>query len=180
MVSFEDPYYITIFVISLFTIIIDIPVLLLNYCYNSKKTNIFFTVFNICFTSWLRFFTQMLGWNPQKEENDNLFTFCNLLATLMIIGTISQDIWVSILDASFFYQINNPQDNKSEEDKEKNKKKWFRIKILSYFIAIFIPTVISFIFFSSKNLDLETLAVGLNMTILIEKSSTIVSLVSSG
>ena len=101
MVSFEDPYYITIFVISLFTIIIDIPVLLLNYCYNSKKTNIFFTVFNICFTSWLRFFTQMLGWNPQKEENDNLFTFCNLLATLMIIGTISQDIWVSILDASF-------------------------------------------------------------------------------
>ena len=95
----------------------------------------------------------------------------------MVIGTISQDIWVSIKDASFFYQINNDQDNKSEEDKEKNKKKWFRIKI---FISIFILTVISFIFFSSKNLDLETLAVGLNMTILIEKSFSIVSLVSSG
>ena len=149
---FEDPYFITILAFSVLTLIIDIPVIILNYHYNSNKTNILFTAFNICLTSWLRCFAQILGWktgnSSSNEENDNLFTFCNVFAAIMVIGTISQDIWVSILGFSFHYQLTHVDIGK--ENEEKNKKKWFRIKILSFFIAMIIPTVIALVLFFSR------------------------------
>ena len=151
---FKDPYFITILAFSLLTFIIDIPVILLNYHYNSNKTNILFTAFNICLTSWLRCFAQILGWKTentsQDESDDNLFTFCNVVAAIMVIGTISQDIWVSILGFSFHYQLTHVQIDIGKGNEEKNKKKWFRIKILSYFIAMIIPTVIALVLFFSR------------------------------
>lgn len=141
--AFNDPYYTSLFVISLLTFILDVMVIFLNYRYNSNKTNILFTAVNVCISSWLRCFSLISTWKPDKVQDEPLFSFCSIMAAVSVTFKISQDIWVCILGISFYSELINPTINESIE----NRKKWLIIKILSYAIAVFIPGVIAIILF---------------------------------
>ena len=151
--AFNDPYYTSLFVISILTFILDVMVIFLNYRYNSNKTNILFTAVNVCISSWLRCFSLISTWQHDKVQNNQvepLFNFCSIMAAVSVTFKISQDIWVCILGISFYSELINPTINESKE----NRKKWLIIKILSYAIAVFIPGVIAIILFFNGFLGL--------------------------
>lgn len=152
--AFNDSYYTTLFIISLFTLILDIMVIILNYYYNSNKTNLCFTVVNICISSWFRCFTLIATWQQKKEDGEqtesiHLVNFCSIFAAIGLIAKFSQDIWVCIMSASFYYRLLYPS-----EDSDEDKTKWLLVKIISYVIAVFIPTLIAIILLFTGSLGL--------------------------